>query len=543
VKVEMTEYRIHPSIGIARVGESDSFYLTPIKEGGLPIECDKFGNEIHNKNGDNFEYVRSFKDEEGKIRKQAAKFKIYKYSPDKKTFEVDLNDKSEIESVKWTVHLANKKAAWYAFSEYDGDTLFNDPKKGIDNSYEAKKVPLRNPNLVGPERQKLIIDFGPRTIRGRRRLGGSDKKDTNFSSEGVPQGYPIAYSPPSKVTYGPFPLKSLGEIRTDDHGNLIVLGGSGNAAGDTPISGFAGAETWHDDISDGPVTCTIKLKNVKKPLILKAWVIVCSPKFAPELRNISTLDDAVFDVYVRQFNVFTKMFDKARKFSENKIASKTEKISIRREDPEFKHWNPDYNDVEFERDIWPLIDRAGDYRWVANVPSMISFHWPSFDARDDSPENWDNRQRFYKYFRDPGNLEKRFAGQRNTLFENGVPLMPQNSGSNSVTDEFVDKFATVTNTQYFMLGQWANGKFKTRQNNSKKKCKVCDAELKNEKALRQHWKNGSHKAEYRLDDFRLHPLDRDQLANCVGIPMCPGIEVTWNMKNKIIYDEKACDGG
>lgn len=521
----MTKYRIHPSIGIARAGNSTgpgSFYLAPTKIGGLPIDCDVWGKEETNEE-DDFEHVRTFKDKKGRIRKQAAKFMVYRYDPaNNREVEVDLTDKNEIKSVEWTVHLANKKAAWYEFSEYEGDTLF-----GKNNSYSQRKVPLRNSIVVGLERQKLIIDFGPRTL-------SEAHKSKMFSLRGTPKGY-SSYQPHT-ASIGTT-IASLGEIKTDSKKNLIVLGGSGNAGGNNPIAGITGTDTWHDDISDGPVTCKLTLKDSTK-IILKAWVIVCSPKFAPQLRNISTLDDAVFDGYVRQFNLVPEMFDVHNTFHQNKINEKNEKISIRTKDPEHKHWNPDYR-ADFERDITPIIDRVGDYRWVANVPSIASFHWPSFDVKDKSDENEDNRQKYYKYFRDPGNLEKDYVGQRDKLFINGVPLMPQNSGSNTLSDTFVDKFATLTNTQYFLLGQWADGKFttQTQSNSKKKKCKVCDAEFKGKKALRQHLRD--HKGEYRLDSFGLNPLDRAHLGNCAGIPMCPGIEVTWNVKNKIIYDEES----
>ena len=48
----------------------------------------------------------------------------------------------------------------------------------------------------------------------------------------------------------------------------------------------------------------------------------------------------------------------------------------------------------------------------------------------------------------------------NTLFsKEGAPLMPLNSGDNSVTNQLIYKFLTLTPTQYFFLHQWAVGKF------------------------------------------------------------------------------------
>ena len=43
----MSTYKIHPGIGVARLGNSDTdFYIAPEVPAGLPIECDAQGNPI-----------------------------------------------------------------------------------------------------------------------------------------------------------------------------------------------------------------------------------------------------------------------------------------------------------------------------------------------------------------------------------------------------------------------------------------------------------------------------------------------------------------
>ncbi|MBS0173399.1 MAG: LodA/GoxA family CTQ-dependent oxidase, partial [Nitrospira sp.] len=43
----MATYKIHPGIGIARVGNSDTeFYLAPEVPAGLPHACDAAGNPL-----------------------------------------------------------------------------------------------------------------------------------------------------------------------------------------------------------------------------------------------------------------------------------------------------------------------------------------------------------------------------------------------------------------------------------------------------------------------------------------------------------------
>src|SRR5215510_12428674 len=100
-------YRIHPAIGFARVGNSpDSFYMEPTSVGGLPTEYDGKGNEGP---------VTHFK-EAGQIRRQAARFRVYRYENGKDPVQVNQGTGKGLKSLKWTVHMANKKSAWWNFS-------------------------------------------------------------------------------------------------------------------------------------------------------------------------------------------------------------------------------------------------------------------------------------------------------------------------------------------------------------------------------------------------------------------------------------------
>src|ERR1700712_6137636 len=118
-----TRYEIHPSVAVARVGNStDSFYLAPEEIGGLPLECDAAGNGLLDAQGAPAR-VRTFKDDTGRMRRQAARFKILAFddeSPGGR--EITLNDPA-IASISWTVHLANKKAIWYESDELVGNRM------------------------------------------------------------------------------------------------------------------------------------------------------------------------------------------------------------------------------------------------------------------------------------------------------------------------------------------------------------------------------------------------------------------------------------
>jgi hypothetical protein len=452
-------YVIAPSIGVARLGNSrTAFYVEPETIGGLPLECDQQGN-VESKPV----FVTRFKDEHGAVKRQAARFRVFRVGPDGDAAEMTL-DSPDVQSISWAVHLANKKAAWYEFSELQGNLLY-----GPQNSYVAQNVGPRNSDVEGQKaRQKLIIDPGPRTIEGPR-------KHLSFDKPSVPVGYKFA-SFPALPKFGK-QVTTLGEIRTDSSGRLLVLGAFGDSGGNEKLKNFGGADTWHDDISDGPVSCVLTLKS-GETVSLKAWCIVGSPKFAPELVNISTLDDTMFDVAVRHLGARPDIY-KAGKYDAEYIA-------------------------DFETEVRPVLDRPGTYRWVANVPSMNSFSPPPFDARDEAAATAPLRQAYFELFRDPG-PENAIGPSHNVLFSAmGIPLMPLNAGSNSVDNTEVDKFTALTETQYFFLKQWAGGKFKT----------------------------GS------APDAPLHVrLTRASMGNCVGNPFCPGIEVAWTTRNPNIYDK------
>src|SRR3954471_12285792 len=100
-------YVIGPSLGVARLGNSQSgFYVEPEAIGGLPVECDPQGNVQPGP-----VFVTKFKDNEGAVKRQSTRLQL---SPRQKhETPSDLKrDSPDVQSISWTVHLANKKAAW-----------------------------------------------------------------------------------------------------------------------------------------------------------------------------------------------------------------------------------------------------------------------------------------------------------------------------------------------------------------------------------------------------------------------------------------------
>ncbi len=169
---EITSCVIHPGIGIARVGNScTEYFIGPEVPWASPVP------------------TGGYKDASGAVKRQAARFRIYGLNS---AGEVVKEITAEDAQITWRVHVANSKAAWYHFN-----TALDIP--------EAQPTPRRNPAYAGPQRAKLIVDPGAREITG---CGQSAAFDTGtFLEIAVP----------------------LGEIRTDDEGRLLVLGGFGGS--------------------------------------------------------------------------------------------------------------------------------------------------------------------------------------------------------------------------------------------------------------------------------------------------------------------------
>ena len=274
-KLDVISYcKIHPAIGIARLGNSpEEYFLGPEVPGyaGLPESV-------------------LFKDNEGRVKRQGIRFRIYAYDSDDKAVK-ELN--TDACSITWNVHLANKKAE---------NKLFI----GRFKRTEAK----RNEDIVN--RNDLVIDPGFRSISGANQSGDKYRFDTGkFLGVSVP----------------------LGELRTDEKGRLIVLGGFGKSDSidieKYPIRQYANNNGWFDDTSDGPVTASVNFNDGRAiPVKENAWVIVAPPKFAPYHYPIVSLYDTMRECAINQ------------------------------------KWITKPTEVSFIRDVYPIFYRAIQYSWL-----------------------------------------------------------------------------------------------------------------------------------------------------------------------------------
>lgn len=241
---------IHPAIGVARVGNAtDAFFIGPEVVDPHP-EAPGF-----------------YRDSSGALKRQAARFRIYGYDA-AGTLVGELTS-SEAE-IRWTVDVANHKAAWYQWGI------------ALDIPEAAGTVlPRRNAAVVGPERAGLIIDPGPQSITGENAAA--------VALDGAFQGTPV----------------NLGELRTDEAGRLLVLGGRGlsNSPTGQPIyddkadpNAFINANGWYDDTSDGPVSAMVRIEGREIP-VEAAWVLTAPPNYGPGTLGVRTLYDLLLDVF------------------------------------------------------------------------------------------------------------------------------------------------------------------------------------------------------------------------------------------------------
>ena len=239
---------IHPSIGIARVGNSqEEFFLAPEVTDPPP------------------EQPGFYRDRTGALKRQAVRFRIYGLNAEGRAVAELTAANADI---KWTVHLANKKASWYEFQ------LAQD----IPEAASAPAQMLRN--ITVSDRAALTIDPGPRHISGRDIHGGPARTFDTGRFMG-------------KKVY-------LGAIRTDEQGRLIVLGGHGKSASydGTSAVTFANNDGWHDDVSDGPVRAEVR-HNGQTLKVEPAWIVVAPPNYAPLQKSVRTMWDLMRDVAIK----------------------------------------------------------------------------------------------------------------------------------------------------------------------------------------------------------------------------------------------------
>ena len=427
---------IHPAIGIARVGNSQNEYF--------------IGPQVLEPRA---ESVGFYRDAQGAIKRQAAQFRIYGYNA---AGEVVQELTADCADIRWSAHVANSKAAWYQWQMAMDIPEANDVV-----------LPLRNAAMTDPAgRATLIIDGGLRSISGKNASG--------VTFEGSFTGVPV----------------ELGELRTDNEGRLLFLGGRGVSASPTnspifnPSDGntFINADGWYDDMSDGPVTAEVSIEGRTIP-VEPAWVVTAPPNYAPQIKGVRTMYDLMYDLYVQA------------------------------------GWIPAPQPISFSRDIYPILQSLSRLQWVNQGfatnfghNGRYDFENPDFIAQlawkpaaDEYDLNAEMRQQIVNSFRNP-----------NVTDSNQLPwpwlygdAMDVPAGTSPRQN------ATITDTQLDILKGWANGNFEADWGNTAQPpATIDDVALAEQPAM----------------------LDRAALEFCLADAFHPGCEMTWPMRHLTMYN-------
>ncbi|MBV8843931.1 MAG: LodA/GoxA family CTQ-dependent oxidase [Bryobacterales bacterium] len=247
--------RIHPAIGIARIGNSPAEYFL----GPESVDYNSIPAGGYKDPGEAAAPCLP------RIKRQAVRFRVYGFDSAGACLGEITTESAK--SMEWTVELANTKASYRRTALADN----RDP--------EPRRARLRNKGIPADQRWKLNITPHARTLIGPSQTARFD--DGRFMDIPV----------------------SLGEIQTDAQGRLIVLGGSGKAGAYDAAKRLKTStdnDGWYDDVSDGPLTATVTLADGRIIMAAPAWVVVAHPDFAPALRHTVTEYDVFLDLARRR---------------------------------------------------------------------------------------------------------------------------------------------------------------------------------------------------------------------------------------------------
>jgi hypothetical protein len=482
--------RIHPGIGIARLGDSDEFYIGPEAPG---VVVDPGGGNGPGPKGG------TYRDERSRLKRQAQRYRVYAYDANDKVVAELTSDYGLVKSMRWRVHVRNMKAANYAFQ---GAYLF-DPDKLRNPSVQPGKKPI--------ERDKLIIDPGVHTIASGQAGPVVMKGDVFVGIEkGMLPGAlrfegftPKDRSKEVEVTYKAANGIELGQLRLDSKDRLLFVAAPGNAecvttpkvalsnpsetvdppngpdSGKNPLTNqfaYFNVPGWWDDTCGGEIDVTVTLKdgtvlstrdNVRSETDegrrnprSGAWIVTAPPKFAPHMYHVVSILDRVYEA-----------FPEAYPYAKQK--------------------------TNFYRDVYPILAKAVNYGWVSAEAAGVTPE--TKDAAHGPKQPGDLLSDDYMAaFADPSENSKptrhlvydvmrRAPGKRGRLVDSLLPAPPQRptswkdeefkrseedfkmpklwgSGGKPLQNQQLgnslpDQFLSLTDWQLDHLREWADGNF------------------------------------------------------------------------------------
>jgi hypothetical protein len=345
------EYRVFPPIGIGRIGNSQNYFIGPEVPGSKGMEQTPSGEAE----------ISQYKDADFKVKRQAARFQLFQRNSANDPFvPAQLSASAKIQ---WRVNVANKK---------DAIIRPTNPPSSVPATGLRPKLDVA--------RADRLIDSGVVSIEGSN-----------------------AQSKPLTGTHVGAQVV-LGELRTDNSGNLLVLPASGISKS-TPLSPVGGSfynnTNWYDDVCDGSVEATVIESNGNQTIATGSWFISAPPDFAPGVGAIVTLYDIIEHLAITQ------------------------------------GWMTAPVTTSFTKDIYPILARSRSLRWshgrlVSGVPT--------------SNPNWNQISDDFSKLSDGSTGNQSFRQEQSQLVRNVEDL--------SILSNY-----ELTDTQKAHLTRWENGNF------------------------------------------------------------------------------------
>ncbi|KAF8555871.1 hypothetical protein OG21DRAFT_1410233 [Imleria badia] len=466
IPANISRVKIFPPIGIARVGDSGF----DLHSGNPDLDTLEHFLPSEIPGRDTLELVRFSLHSRVKLNtRKGVRFRVYAYDADGQNIgEIIAKDGYKL---TWTVHVANHKASYELF-------------RGM---YEPRTGALRNPDVEGdrqPEdRDRLIVDPGPKTI-------ASPDFNTKVDISGKFHG-----SRANGVDV------HLGQLRTNEEGHLIFIGGAGYSRCVTNrrvphpdiVSEFDSAD-WIDDTCDGWVKVLVDHDDLSTAIesSSKATVLSAPPKFAWGVRSPTTWYDRIEDIYAKQSDM---------------------------------RWRDDQGKgVEFYRDIWPILQATYAVSWTnqgafeghGSSSPQNPWYIKADKLKSKGQENKVFRQAIFNRLRAPEytvlahastKYMPRLSGNDGDAIEPGFNLPPDTSLPP------IRRYAALTALQYERFSLWNDGKFASNAVPWKDATELKNVELKYQPAC----------------------LTLAALDHTVGEPLYPGIEVYWIARDPRTY--------
>lgn len=419
---------IYPPIGVMRVGNSkDEYFIGPLID-EPQIESSPY----------------AYRDKTGAIKRQAAQFRIYGLNEEGVAVRELTMDNAEI---TWHSGLANQKSSWYQFQI----------ALDIPDASAPDIPPSLLRNIDVKDRNDLYINGGHRSV----------------SEPNIEEGQTFVGQFFKKDVY-------LGEMRTDNEGRLVMLGGRGvsaNVDGNIAVT-FANNEGWHDDMSDGPVTAEVTYKGQSLD-VDPAWVICAPPDYAPMQKSVRTMWDLM-----------------------RSVAHEAKMLKVPKK-------------PSFTKDILPIFERMTNLQWV-NAGFAAAFGWGGqFDytslewvqkLNDPSEANLEMRRTISNNFRrfdQPGATAPQLWPW---LYGDAVAIPSQGSPR---------QHSTLSKLQLKYLDKWVKGKFHA------------------------DFKGFDHHKPKSVDELPIAEqpdmLTKAAMDFCLADAFHPGCEMTWPVRNSGMY--------